>query len=183
VLAAIWPGPSKPNHSEMKEFLELCVLNDLLKLHEGVKIFDEMSNVTFHIRISLVCVSCDKVARCVIQNSIQFNGEFGCSYCEQKGKQHKLSTGGSVRVYPFLENNFDESRRTHDKNLQYGQMAERISKGKQQKVVRGVKGVSFLYKVPNFDCVWDVPIDYMHCVCLGVIKSLFNLWLSQNLCW
>lgn len=167
----------------MKKFLDFCVLDELLKLNEGIKLVNEINNVTFYIRISLVCVSCDKIARCVIQNSIQFNGEFGCSYCEQKGTQHKISSGGSVRVYPFIETNVDEPKRTHDKNLQYGQLAEKISTSKQQKVVRGVKGVSVLYKLPNFDCVWDIPIDYMHCVCLGVIKALFSLWLSQNIFW
>jgi hypothetical protein len=49
--------------------------------------------------------------------------------------------------------------------------------------VKCVKGVSILFKIPEFDCIWDVPIDFMHCVCLGVMKAVITYWLSNNICW
>lgn len=37
-------------------------------------------------------------------------------------------------------------------------------------------GVSALENIPNFDMIISVPLDYMHLVCLGVVKKLLLLW-------
>ena len=43
---------------------------------------------------------------------------------------------------------------------------------------KGVKGRSLLFEVPDFNFVYDVPVEYMHCGCLGVIKKLVELTFS-----
>ncbi|XP_015363622.1 PREDICTED: uncharacterized protein LOC107161644 [Diuraphis noxia] len=35
--------------------------------------------------------------------------------------------------------------------------------------------------ITNFDLVAQVPLDYMHLVCLGVVKKLFKLWTTDRL--
>lgn len=41
------------------------------------------------------------------------------------------------------------------------------------------KSTSILELLPNFDMVRQFPLDYMHLVCLGVVKKLIvNLWLN-----
>lgn len=35
-----------------------------------------------------------------------------------------------------------------------------------------------LLKIPYFEPVTNVPLDYMHLICLGIMRKLLNLWLS-----
>lgn len=37
---------------------------------------------------------------------------------------------------------------------------------------------TILEEIPHFDIVDDIPLDYMHLVCLGVTKKLLLLWIS-----
>lgn len=41
-------------------------------------------------------------------------------------------------------------------------------------------GASIFDEIPGFGCVSDVPLDYMHLVCLGIMKRLISLWLSEG---
>lgn len=43
------------------------------------------------------------------------------------------------------------------------------------KVVRGVKGVSYLMFVPGFDTIQSFSPEYMHSILLGVVKSVIVL--------
>ena len=47
-------------------------------------------------------------------------------------------------------------------------------------VVYGVKGYSVLHLLKTFDIIEGNPIDYMHCVLLGVVKKLFKLWFNST---
>jgi len=47
-------------------------------------------------------------------------------------------------------------------------------------VVDGVKGYSPLQLLPSFDVIRCVPVDYMHCVLLGVTKKLVMLWFNTK---
>lgn len=38
-----------------------------------------------------------------------------------------------------------------------------------------------LERIPNIGLVTNVPLDYLHLVCLGVMKKLLNLWCSDRL--
>lgn len=44
----------------------------------------------------------------------------------------------------------------------------------------GVKGYSPLHLLPYFDIIRCIPVDYMHCVLLGVVKQLSSLWFNSN---
>ena len=43
---------------------------------------------------------------------------------------------------------------------------------------KGITGRSILFGLPNFDFTRDVPVDYLHCGCLGVIKKTVELTFS-----
>ncbi|KAG0434329.1 hypothetical protein HPB47_019180 [Ixodes persulcatus] len=45
--------------------------------------------------------------------------------------------------------------------------------------VNGVKGPSPLINVLGFDIVWSFRPDYMHCVLLGVVRQVTELWFSN----
>lgn len=37
-------------------------------------------------------------------------------------------------------------------------------------------GPTVLVSIPKFDLVNDIPFDYMHCVCIGIMKKLLLFW-------
>jgi len=43
------------------------------------------------------------------------------------------------------------------------------------------RGETPLVNIPHFGHVTNVPLDYMHLVCLGVVKKLINLWFEGPL--
>ncbi|XP_065288991.1 uncharacterized protein [Dermacentor albipictus] len=114
------------------------------------------------------CASCtaDAPARALLQNSVQFNGYHGCSWCLHPGK----SVDGTIK-YPA--DNIPKER-THDLTLQ--QMAEAASYGTS---ISGIKGPSPLINLRHFDIIWGFTPDYMHCVLLGVTRQLTDLWLTD----
>ncbi|XP_044577091.1 uncharacterized protein LOC123260166 [Cotesia glomerata] len=57
----------------------------------------------------------------------------------------------------------------------------RKTKKNEKYTVNGIKGSSVLASLPNFDCVWGYPHDYMHGVLLGVERQLWNKWSKEFL--
>jgi len=47
-------------------------------------------------------------------------------------------------------------------------------------IKRGQNGKR-LNNVPNFGIILGTPLDYMHLVCIGVVKKLLILWLEVPL--
>ena len=49
-------------------------------------------------------------------------------------------------------------------------------------VEMGVKGRSVLHslRLPEFDIIKGCPVDYMHCVLLGVTRKLLSLWFDPK---
>lgn len=41
--------------------------------------------------------------------------------------------------------------------------------------MKGITGRSVLFDIPNFDFVLNVPVEYLHCVCIGVCKRCVEL--------
>lgn len=39
-------------------------------------------------------------------------------------------------------------------------------------------GKSILNEIPNFGLITNTPLDYMHLICLGIMKKLLWLWLK-----
>ena len=47
-------------------------------------------------------------------------------------------------------------------------------------VICGVKGYSPLHLLPSFDVIKGIPVDYMHCVLIGVVKNMVKLWFNST---
>ncbi|XP_076686458.1 uncharacterized protein LOC143378519 [Andrena cerasifolii] len=110
----------------------------------------------------------DSVARPLLQNRLQFNGYYGCSWCYIYGKY----MWGSVR-YPLSERG--DELRTHEANMEDTNNSVTL-----QHSIRGVKGFSELARLPLFDTVWGYPVEYMHGVTLGVAKQLWDFCSSAE---
>ena len=65
----------------------------------------------------------DLPARAMVRNSMQFNGEYGCTYCEQPGDVIQTRQGGLVHIYPFDERNPDGPHPTAATANKYAEVA------------------------------------------------------------
>lgn len=133
---------------------------------EGFKI---TSNGTFEqCRVVVALMMCDSVARPILQNMTQFNGQYGCSLCLHPGEQVEKGNG-TVRVYPYKEG-------PHFSHMQ--------CKGgfmyKKNKTVRDVKGPTCLINIPHVDIISGMPPDHIHNVHFGVVRQMASMWLDSD---
>lgn len=71
--------------------------------------------------------------------------------------------GGSLRTASGIQEIADEIERNPD-----------ILKTDPE-FCKGIKGKSHMLNQPNFDIVTDIPCEYMHLLCLGVVKRMIEL--------
>ena len=165
LLSGLWFGNCKPNLATfLKPFTdEMQVLGSI-----G---FDWLRNgVKIRSLVFAVACCCDSVARAMLQNIMQFNGAFGCSWCLCPGESVKKGKD-FVRVYTAVHDLLlrddgglrDCARKAHDDGIP----------------ISGVKGPSPLSLLPGFDMVTGFVVDYMHSVDLGVTRQLSHLWFDS----
>ena len=175
ILAGLWFGSNKP---AMSTFLKPLV-NTFKTLEEGIQVSSpEMGH--FISKAFLLCVTADLPARCILCNSVQFNGSYSCWKCLQKGVTAKVGKG-HTHVYPYDRNDHKGPIRTVLST--HNDAAIAINNKLQNKkdfTEHGVKGFSWLSFFPHFDIVNGISIDYMHGVLLGVQKLLIRLWFSKQ---
>ena len=106
----------------------------------------------------------DAKKRCEVLCQKQFNGFSSCPYCYSVGE----TRGGSTVVFPAETWNADlrtdEDVRSIMENLEKLTLPER----------HGYWGKSPLLQIENFDICRQVPCEYLHLVCLGVVRSLLR---------
>uniref|UniRef100_A0A8D8BA67 (northern house mosquito) hypothetical protein n=2 Tax=Culex pipiens TaxID=7175 RepID=A0A8D8BA67_CULPI len=105
--------------------------NEMRSLRKGMNI----NGMEYKIVVAQCCA--DSVCRCKLQNSKQFNGYYGCSFCLHPG-QH---IDGQVR-YPYLDN---AVLRTHERTKQH--MREAYLNDHE---VFGMKGLSVFFDNSGF---------------------------------
>lgn len=114
------------------------------------------------VNIKLYALICDAPVKSFVLGVKTHNGYYSCTKCTIKGKYFdgricfpvKDGTNPSLRTdEDFLNNKYEDY-----------QIAETI-----------------LNKISKFGPITDVPLDYMHLVCLGVVKKLILLWLTGPL--
>lgn len=121
-------------------------------------------------RVVAALMMCDSVARPILQNMTQFNGQYGCNLCLHPGEQVQKGNG-SVRVYPYKE----MPKRDHASTIGNAREAMHHSKS-----VRGAKGHSCLMNIPFFDIISGMPSDHMHNMHLGVVRQMASMWLDSE---
>ena len=114
----------------------------------------------------LLAGSCDLPAKCMVCNSIQFNGYYGCLKCKIKSTS-SATAKGYVTTFPYKDA-IDAEPRTKESDQQN---ARAVVNGD----VDFVGAPSWLACLKHFDIINGNSIDYMHCVLLGVVKTLMKL--------
>jgi len=171
LLAGVWFGPDKPS---MLTFLKpFHTIFHQLETNGVDILIPNGEEIT--VRAILLCGTCDLPARCLVCNSVQFNGFYGCLRCRQAGKSLKTRKGGHVHVYPFNEEDPSGPVRT-----KMGIMRDAKQAVQQKSSVNGIKGPCWFAALQNHDIVLGTAVDYMHCALEGVMKLLLELWFTSK---
>lgn len=144
-------GKSKPANAN--EFLQAFVDDINILIANDIT----YNNVTFS--ISIHSIICDAPAKSFITFTKGHAGYFSCSKCIIEGEFI------ANRVcFPDLncQNRTDVTFRNQDQEEHH-------------------LGRSVLLDIQNFDIISQIPLDYMHMICIGVMKKLINLWISGPL--
>ncbi|CAG5897779.1 unnamed protein product [Menidia menidia] len=168
IVAGLWFGPKNPKMDTfLKPFIDECC-----DLAQNPFQWNDSSGAAHSSKVfSLVCSS-DAVARPLLRNCKQFNGEYGCDWCLHPGKVTRKGSG-SVRSYPYDE--VEQVKRSKIMFEDNGKEAEDNNLPEN-----GVKGRSSLSGLPVFDIVLGFVPEYMHSVLLGVSRQLMSLWLDPK---
>lgn len=122
------------------------------------------------VKIFIMLVTADSVAKLYVLEKTGFNGNFGCCYCLHPGTKVE---GCKHRKYcnkdnSCIRNNVDTRK----------SMLEAYLSGEK---VDGYHSVSPLTALEsNFDIVWQICIDAMHSIDSGVGRKLVNLLLCAK---
>lgn len=133
----------------------------------GGLLFTMKNGQKLKVKIFPMIFTGDTPARADVLQKSYFNGYYGCSYCLHKGtlvnKQIRYCKrdDGPIRIN-------EEVR------------ADMLNAQENNEKINGYKGISPLTALKHFDVVWQVGIDKMHNIDLGVIALLFNLFLSSE---
>lgn len=147
-MIGIYHGYQKPKNAN-------CYLNDFVKdvsniINTGI-IFD-----TKHYSVKISHFVCDAVAKSYITYTIGHMGFYSCTKCYEKG------------VYINNRVCFSNTNHLHLRT-------DTCYRTKIQEEHHN--GTSILEQIPGLDMIKSFPLDYMHLICLGVVKKLIvNLW-------
>lgn len=188
LLCGLWFGPKQPlTHALFKPLKQS--FNALL---EGIS-WTNFEGQEVISKIVPLCCCADSVARAKLLNNVQFNGEFGCPYCYNPGRYVTLkSKEGETKKkgtwkYPCSgnaqEGDIYQERKENDvrKEMKEGynlQNKPAVKGEKRKKSYKGFKGPSPMYNVKWFNILWGFPPDWMHCVLLGVVYLMLDMWIT-----
>lgn len=128
-------------------------VNELLNVLDNGIIFEEK-----HYDVEVGCFVCDAPARAFIKNVKSHTGYFGCDKCTQEG------------VYINNRMTFPETTAALRTDDDFKRMTDDAHH-------RGPCPLSVL----PVGLVTTFVFDYMHLVCLGVVRKLLKFWLSGTL--
>ncbi len=77
----------------------------------------------FRMTAHVICCCVDLPAKALVQNCIQYNGAYGCGYCEQPGESTRTDSGGTIRTFPYEASNEKSTPRTSLSTLNYAREA------------------------------------------------------------
>lgn len=152
-MIGIYHGYEKPKDANC--FLEEFVNEANEVISNGIYISGQFCTVKIKSFI------CDAPAKSFVKYTKGHTGYFSCTKCHVEGD---FNDG---RVY------FPEIKNLH----------LRTDEGFRTKVqTEHHTGTSIIENIPNFNMVDGFPLDYMHLICLGVVKKFMVLWktIYQN---
>ena len=170
-LHTLWPSP-KPRRSDT---LLTPFVRETIELEQsGIKWIDS-TGVERASKVKTLTLTADGTSRPFLMCATQFNGLCGCGHCEHEGVVVRKGRG-HVRVYPIRLPLPPD--RTHEKTLEYATAAA-SDQNPTGKPVKGIKGPSWLFLIPDFENPDGVIPDSMHAVFIGMVTQFIVLWLQS----
>lgn len=170
VVVAFYVGEHKPN---MRDFF-FPLMKELGQIKDDRGILIAKNNLSLSCIPVITHVCCDLPAKCDVQGMVGHAGYFACGYCLHPGVAVKKDAKSKSYVR-YIDRKKEEQLRSHEN------IAEIYSKQKPPfNPVNGIKSISCMVRADGFDLVHGFGIDYMHCILLGVMRKLLNLWLNSS---
>lgn len=168
ILAGLWYGSDPDFSMYLKPFID-----DLSDLNEK-KFFVEVDNVQLHFTVCAIIFSTDTPAKAKVLHCLLFNGFYGCPYCFHPGTNLDED---SMR-YPYLEK---VENRTHELVLSDAlKVLNMRAQGFKCTDVRGIKGPTPLFLLPQFNVVTGSAVDFLHCALHGITGKVDGLWFDSK---
>ena len=114
--------------------------------------------------VKVRAVVCDAPARALVKDVKNHNAYYGCERCHQKGMWVRKTGGKGGRV------TFQDTRYLFDRT---DESFRSVSQAQHHLHPEA----STPFKELPIDLVKDFPLDYMHQICLGVMRRLLMVWL------
>lgn len=167
ILVGLFLTTSEPTADCLNLFFK-AIFDELRDLKEkGLNVTLHATGEKVNLKFTCLLLPFDTIARPLLQNRLQFNGYYGCSWCYDPG----VHINNIVR-YPLTA---ESTIRTHEGHQHDAQEAERSGR-----TIRGVKGPSIMQNEEHIDLVWSFPPEYQHGILLGVVKTLWRVWRKQG---
>lgn len=177
LLYGVWISNKKP---QMWSFFK-PLFSEMQYLESSGHSFIDSDGNSFLCKCILLTCTCDLPARALVYNCNQFNGEYSCWFCLQKGETHKHETGGISHIFPYDEANPKGPPRSKESIKRDTQSAvQKVLNNESKFTVNGHKGKFWFMYLKHFDPVKSCVIDYMHGVCLGTVKQMLTLWFDKK---
>ena len=162
----VWISCRKP---QMWSFLK-PLYEELNVLGSKGHTFCDYYGSTFDCKCFLLTCTCDLPARAIVYNCNQFNGDYSCWFCLQKGETFKHESVGISHVFPFKESPKDPLRTPKSVKRDVQLASTKIRNHESKTTVNGHKGKFWFMYLDNLDPIYSCVIDYTHGICLGVCK-------------
>ncbi|XP_011875886.1 PREDICTED: uncharacterized protein LOC105566468 [Vollenhovia emeryi] len=170
LLAGMLTTTKEPNS-------DLCSLyfskfnEEALRLYREGIVTTNLNNKVIVVKFCPLAFSVDSVCRPILQNRLQFNGYYGCSWCYHIGVYVKDVSG--IR-YPMQITDPDlRSKENYIRDVQVVISTKKISE-------RGVKGKTSVSIIPQIDMIWSFSFDYLHGLLAGVDQQIYKQWTSTK---
>lgn len=152
-IIGIYHGYEKPKDSN--SFLNDFVIEAKTIVNQGIVVNGKLK------KVSIDAICCDAPAKSFVLKIKGHSGFFSCTRCKQEGEylQKRIS-------FPFQE---ISSKRNHNDYINMSHEEYHIS-----------DTVSQLVEIKGIDTVYSFPLDYLHLTCLGIMKKLINMWVSNG---
>lgn len=161
-------GHEKPIDSNM--YLEQFVNEIVPLVQNGFK----MPNNKL-ITIKMHGLICDAPAKSFVLCTKGHTGYYSCSKCIIKG-----SYINNRICFPLYTTEIEDNGHS-DEIIGFSDLRTDLEFKNNDYADTYQHSISILNNIPQFGLISNVPLDYMHLVCLGVIKKMINLWISGPL--
>ena len=152
-IIGLFLGKQKPTNISEYTHKLIQELDDLLQ--NGITLSKD--EIQHHIPFNLSCIICDTPARAFVKCCKGHSGYFGCDKCSQRGLWKGKLTFPEIDAPRRTDASFDEMS-----NVEH-------------------HSAPSPFRVLPIGMISQFPLDYMHLVCLGVMKRLIWLWMHGPL--